>query len=116
MAEPAGGPRGGGDPAPGTVLLVEDDDDIRLLVRRWLAARGHAVQEARSCEEALAAFAGRRIDVAIVDHLLPDGTALDLLPRLREIDPEVPLVILTGHGSIDLAVQAVKAGAEQFLT
>ncbi len=113
MAEPAEAAPGA---AGGTVLLVEDDDDARLLVRRFLAARGHAVAEARSCAEALAAFAGRLVDVAVIDYILPDGTALDLLPRLRELDPGVPLVILTGHGSIDLAVQAVKAGAEQFLT
>lgn len=103
-------------PTTGTVLLVEDDDDVRLLVRRYLAARGHTVEEATSCEQAAQAFAARRLDAAIIDHHLPDGTALELLPRLRELEPEVPLVILTGHGSIDLAVQAVKAGAEQFLT
>jgi DNA-binding NtrC family response regulator len=54
--------------------------------------------------------------VVILDHLLPDGDALTLLPRLRAVDASVPIVILTGHGSIDLAVRAVKEGAEQFLT
>jgi DNA-binding NtrC family response regulator len=54
--------------------------------------------------------------VAVIDYLLPDGTALDILPRLKAIDPGVPLIILTGHGSIDLAVRAIKEGAEQFLT
>jgi len=48
--------------------------------------------------------------------VLPDGNALDLLARLKETDPTVPLLILTGHGSIELAVRAVKEGAEQFLT
>jgi DNA-binding NtrC family response regulator len=48
--------------------------------------------------------------------MMPDGTALDLLPRLKEIDPDTPLVVLTAHGSIDLAVRAIKEGAEQFLT
>jgi DNA-binding NtrC family response regulator len=57
-----------------------------------------------------------RPDAAIIDYLLPDGTALNLLPRLKAIDPAVPLIILTGHGSIDLAVRAMKEGAEQFLT
>jgi DNA-binding NtrC family response regulator len=57
-----------------------------------------------------------RPDVAVMDYLLPDGTALDLLPRLKTIDPGVSLIILTGHGSIDLAVRAIKEGAEQFLT
>src|SRR4029453_13220985 len=57
-----------------------------------------------------------RPDVVIADYMLPDGTALDLLPLLREIDPDIPLLILTAHGSIDLAVRAIKEGAEQFLT
>jgi len=48
--------------------------------------------------------------------MMPDGTALDLLPRLREIDSGIPLLVLTAHGSIDLAVRAIKEGAEQFLT
>ena len=48
--------------------------------------------------------------------MLPDGNALDLLPRLKEIDPSVPVIVLTGHGTIDLAVRAIKEGAEQFLT
>ena len=48
--------------------------------------------------------------------MLPDGTALDLLPRLKEIDSGIPLLVLTAHGSIDLAVRAIKEGAEQFLT
>jgi DNA-binding NtrC family response regulator len=48
--------------------------------------------------------------------MLPDGDALALLPRLRAVDASVPVVVLTGHGSIDLAVRAVKEGAEQFLT
>jgi DNA-binding NtrC family response regulator len=47
---------------------------------------------------------------------MPDGTALDLLPKLKEIDPDTPLLVLTAHGSIDLAVRAIKEGAEQFLT
>ncbi len=48
--------------------------------------------------------------------MMTDGTALDLLPRLKEINPDTPLLILTAHGSIDLAVRAIKEGAEQFLT
>ena len=47
---------------------------------------------------------------------MPDGTALDLLPQLKQSHPSVPLILLTGNGSIPLAVQAIKEGAEQFLT
>jgi DNA-binding NtrC family response regulator len=51
-----------------------------------------------------------------MDYQLPDGNSLELLPKLRALDPGVPLIFLTGHGSIDLAVRAIKEGAEQFLT
>jgi DNA-binding NtrC family response regulator len=55
-------------------------------------------------------------DVALVDYSLPDGTALELMAQLKQQGIDVPVVVLTGHGSIELAVLAVKEGAEQFLT
>jgi DNA-binding NtrC family response regulator len=85
-------------------------------MREYLTQQGYGVDEADSLRTAEDVFRAARPDVAIVDYLLPDGNALSLLPRLKGIDPAVPLIILTGHGSIDLAVQAIKEGAEQFLT
>jgi len=99
-----------------TILLVEDDDIVRTGVRDLLVRRGYSVQEAESCESATRAFHVSRPDVVLVDYRLPDGNGVDLIRRLRASDPEVPFIILTGHGSIDLAVQAVKEGAEQFMT
>ena len=99
-----------------TVLLVDDEPAVRFGMRDYLEASGYAVQEAPSCQEAQAAFRSGRPDVAVLDYSLPDGTALDLLPRLKALDPDVPIVILTGVGSIELAVRAIKEGAEHFLT
>ncbi|MEW6272457.1 MAG: sigma-54 dependent transcriptional regulator [Thermodesulfobacteriota bacterium] len=98
------------------ILLVDDEDAVRFGVREFLRSRGYEVDEAESCARAEELFRGAPPDAALLDHRLPDGTALDLLPRLRSIDPSVPLAVLTGHGSIDLAVEAVKQGADQFLT
>ncbi|RJS24969.1 sigma-54-dependent Fis family transcriptional regulator [Corallococcus sp. H22C18031201] len=98
------------------ILLVDDEPGVRLGMRGYLTAHGFDVDEATSLAEAQEAFRTHRPDAAVVDYRLPDGTALELLPRLKEIDAAVPLVVLTGHGSIELAVQAVKEGAEQFLT
>ncbi len=98
------------------ILLVDDEPGIRLGMRGFLTAHGFDVDEAMSIAEAQEAFRTTRPDVAVVDYRLTDGTALELLPRLKDIDASVPLVVLTGHGSIELAVQAVKEGAEQFLT
>ncbi|AGC45008.1 sigma-54 dependent DNA-binding response regulator [Myxococcus stipitatus DSM 14675] len=98
------------------ILLVDDEPGVRLGMRGYLSAHHFDVDEAQSIAEAQEVFRTHRPDVAVVDYRLTDGTALELLPRLKEIDAAVPLVVLTGHGSIELAVQAVKEGAEQFLT
>jgi DNA-binding NtrC family response regulator len=98
------------------ILVVDDDPGVRFGLRDGLEAKGFSVDEAATCQAAEAMFRSRRPDAAIVDHSLPDGTALDLIPKLRALDDSVPLVVLTAHGSIDLAVRAVKEGAEHFLT
>jgi DNA-binding NtrC family response regulator len=106
----------GGIMARNTILVVDDEAGVRFGIRDFLEASGYDVAEAESCQAAVEIFQVARPDAAIIDYLLTDGNALELLPRLKEIYPEIPLVILTAHGSIDLAVQAVKEGAEQFLT
>src|SRR5215831_4141951 len=98
------------------ILIIDDEPGLRFGVRDFLELRGYEVAEAASCETAQQLFRASRPDVVVTDYLLPDGTALDLLPRLKEIDSDIPLLILTAHGSIDLAVRAIKEGAEQFLT
>nr|AQQ74971.1 hypothetical protein [uncultured bacterium] len=98
------------------VLIVDDEPGVRFGIREFLEARGYKADDTQTCQGAEDLFRTMRPDAAIIDYLLPDGTALDLLPRLKAIDPDVPLIILTGHGSIDLAVRAIKEGAEQFLT
>jgi DNA-binding NtrC family response regulator len=98
------------------ILLVDDDDAVRFPIRRFLAAQGFTVQEAASVQAALAAASLRLPEAAIIDYTLPGGTGLDLLRQLKEIQSDLPVIILTGHGTIDLAVQAMKEGAEQFFT
>ncbi|HYO12383.1 MAG TPA: sigma-54 dependent transcriptional regulator [Thermoanaerobaculia bacterium] len=99
-----------------TILVVDDEASIRFVIRDFLEASGYAVREAETCREAQDLLHAGEIDAAVVDYSLPDGNALELLGRLAEADLGVPIVVLTGHGSIELAVQAIKEGAEQFLT
>jgi len=98
------------------ILVIDDQRAVRFGLRDFLESQGYEVHEADNCQSALEQFLAVRPDAAVLDYKLPDGDALSLLPRMREIDPHVPLIVLTGHGSIDLAVQAIKEGAEQFLT
>ena len=97
-------------------MVVDDESGVRFGIRDFLEQHGYEIEEAESCHDAQQLFRNSRPDIVIADYMLPDGTALDLLPRLREIDSGIPLLVLTAHGSIDLAVRAIKEGAEQFLT
>ena len=97
------------------ILIVDDEPGIRFGVRDFLESEGLEVDEAESVASAERAVRDGHPDAVILDHMLPDGTALDLLPRLRELEPTLPVVVLTGHASIDLAVRAVKEGADHFL-
>ncbi len=99
-----------------SILVVDDEPGVRFGVREYLAAQGFAVLEAGSCEEARQRFLDERPDAVVLDYRLADGTALGLLPELKRLEPETPLVILTAYGTIDLAVRALKEGADQFLT
>src|SRR5678816_4952062 len=98
------------------ILIVDDESGVRFGIRDFLEQQGFEVDEAESCDDAQHLFRMSRPDIVIADYMLPDGTALDLIPRLKDIDPDIPLLVLTAHGSIDLAVRAIKEGAEQFLT
>jgi len=97
-------------------LVVEDDPDLRFGIVRSLRVQGFRVIEASTCRDALVAFGGAAVDAVLTDMRLPDGDALELLPALRALDPSVTVYIVTGYGTIDLAVRAVKEGSEDFLT
>jgi DNA-binding NtrC family response regulator len=98
------------------ILVGEDDRSIRLALSEFLQSQDYQVVEATTCEAIKQNFRASSPDAAILDYSLPDGTALELLPFLKQSYPSVPVILLTGNGTIELAVQAMKEGAEQFLT
>jgi DNA-binding NtrC family response regulator len=98
------------------ILLVEDDALVAAALARFLRHCGHAVEVAADLQRARDSFAAGPPDVAIVDYELPDGTAFSLLQHCHATDSSTAFIVLTGHGTIELAVDAIKLGAEQFLT
>jgi DNA-binding NtrC family response regulator len=110
-----GGATGYASPAT-RVLVVDDDDTIRLGLRNFLQNRGFEVQHAEGWSRVRSLCATFSPDAIVMDHVLGDGEGVGLLSELRSFAPEVPVVILTGHGSIDLAVRAMQGGAAHFLT
>lgn len=98
------------------LLVVDDDDEFRGTVLRRFARRGFRVEEAPSGAEALDLSARKSFDVAIVDLMMPGMSGLELLARLKELHPDCQIVMLTGQGTIETAVEAMKQGAYDFLT
>lgn len=99
-----------------TILLVDDHESIRVAIADFLEAHGFQVVTASGVEEARTTFRARMPDAAVLDYNLGDGDALQLLSEMRALDPACAIVILTGQGSIDLAVRAMQGGADHFLT
>lgn len=98
-------------------LLIVDDDPVLSHAladrcRHW----GHEVATAASGEEALGAAEKQSFDLIVLDLGLPGLSGLDVLERLKAADCTADVVVLTAHGSLDNAVEAVKRGAEDFLT
>jgi DNA-binding NtrC family response regulator len=98
------------------IIVGEDDDAIRCALGEFLESLDYEVVQATTCASIKEAFKNSAPEAAILDYSLPDGTALELLPYLKQSHPSVPVILLTGNGSVPLAVQAIKEGAEQFLT
>jgi DNA-binding NtrC family response regulator len=97
------------------ILLVEDKDSLRAMLRHALEAQGHSVVEARDQAEAEAALRATLPDVVLSDLRLPDGDGFGVLRASKELDPELPVIVMTAFGSIQDAVSAMKEGALDFL-
>jgi DNA-binding NtrC family response regulator len=97
------------------ILLVEDKDSLRAMLRHALEAQGHAVVEARDQPEALHALHVACPALVLSDLRLPDGDGFGVLRAAKEVDPELPVIVMTAFGSIQDAVSAMKEGAMDFL-
>lgn len=101
---------------PMSILLVEDDEDFRDTSARWMERKGYQVAAAASGAEALGLCDRRRFDVGVFDMNMPGMSGLELLQRIRDDHVDIEVIILTGQGTIDSAVQAMKLGASDYLT
>jgi two-component system nitrogen regulation response regulator NtrX len=99
------------------ILVVDDEADIRELVSGLLEDEGHAVRVASNSDEALAAIRARRPSLALLDIWMQGGglDGLELLDVIKELDPDLPVVMISGHGNIETAVTALQRGAYDFI-
>ncbi len=97
------------------VLLVDDEEAFVEALGKRLNARGLSVQTSNSGEDAVAKAQGQSFDVIVLDLAMPGIDGIETMKRLREVDPDLQIILLTGHGSIEKAVEATKLGAIDFL-
>ncbi len=92
------------------MLLVDDERLIRWSLRQRLEPEGYRILEAATGAEAMR-LVEDGVDLVLLDNRLPDGEGVDLLPKMRRINPDIVVIMLTGHSSVEHAVLAIKAGA-----
>jgi len=102
--------------AASSVFLVDDDASVRRALARLIKSAGHSVQTFASAREFLGTQAGEEAACLVLDVRMPGITGIDLQRELQTLNRDVPIVFITGHGDIPMSVQAMKAGALEFLT
>lgn len=97
------------------VLLTDDEERFLLSTARILIRRGYIASTARNGKEAIASIKKEKVDVVVLDIRMPELDGIETLKELKRIDPEVEVILLTGHASVDTAVEGMKLGAREFL-
>jgi DNA-binding NtrC family response regulator len=99
-----------------SILAVDDDDEFRSVVARRFQRRGYDVTHTGKPSEALAMAEQKHFDVAIFDIAMPEMDGVQLLERMRQVDRDTQVIMLTGQGTIETAIRAMKLGAYDYLT
>jgi two-component system CheB/CheR fusion protein len=97
------------------IFIVDDDDELRAMMRRTFEAEGRLVVDFATCEAFLAAYHPGREGCLLIDAYLPGMGGLELLHRLHDQPQRLPSIMITGHSDVAMAVEAMKAGASDFL-
>jgi two-component system nitrogen regulation response regulator NtrX len=97
------------------ILVVDDEEGVRSSLTGILGDEGYAVDSVETGEACLEALGARRYDLVLLDVWLPQMDGIETLSRVRTLDPELPVIVISGHGSIETAVKAVRMGAQDFV-
>ncbi|MDY7226728.1 sigma-54-dependent transcriptional regulator [Hyalangium rubrum] len=99
----------------GRILVVDDEEGVRSFLAESLEIDGHHVEEAASGQEALERLRSRGFELVLTDLRMPGMDGLELLQKVQAEQPEVEFIVLTAHGNVEIAVQAMKLGAFDFI-
>jgi len=99
----------------GRILVVDDESSITGALELILGERGYQVETAASVAEAVELLARRPFDLVLTDLRLTDSTGIELLTRIKQDSPETEVILMTGHGSVELTIEAIKRGAYYYV-
>lgn len=97
------------------ILIVDDENNMRRILSAILQDDGHVVVEAAGAKEAIERISTAQFDLVLTDQKMPDGTGLSVIAAARDADPTLPVVMLTAFATVDLAVEAMRQGAFDFI-
>ena len=100
----------------GRLLIVDDEEPQRLMLTQILRRAGFETQDAADGESALQRMERHEFDLLLTDQRMPQLDGLELLERVRRLRPRLPVVLMTAHGTVSTAVEAMKRGAADYLT
>ncbi|NIO04543.1 MAG: response regulator [Proteobacteria bacterium] len=115
-SKPGGGDNQVSKKCKGSILLVDDDGDVREVVRDTLSFSGFTVDTAQDGVEAMEKARQTRFDLILSDLMMPRMDGVELLKQVKHLQHDTNVIIMTGYGSIETAVEAMKHGAEDFIT
>jgi len=99
-----------------TVLIVDDEKVVRDGCRRVLTGKGYEISTAENGQQALEILAAQEIDILLLDLKMPVMGGEEVLEKTRDVYPDIPVIVITGHGTVDTAVECMKKGAYDFIT
>ncbi|MFT3678697.1 MAG: sigma-54 dependent transcriptional regulator [Ferruginibacter sp.] len=99
-----------------SILIIDDEKAIRKTLAEILSYEGYKIEEAADGEEGLKKFSSTLFDVVLCDIKMPKMDGIEFLEKARQVNPDVPIIVISGHGNIETAVEAVKKGAFDYIS
>ena len=97
------------------ILIIDDEPDIRGLLSMTLERMGYTTQCAENIKHAVELLSKNTFNLCLTDLRLPDGNGIDIVKRIQKSENQIPVIVITAHGSIDVAIEAMKYGAFDFI-